>query len=105
MELLEDKMRVWMGSASFVKPISGVFVFYNRKREVIYVGDSTNLEKTFSGYVDTEFDGNECKQKTQFYQREFIDNPKERKLQLIEEFKNESGNLPICNSEIQVETS
>jgi len=104
MELLEDKMRVWLASASFVKPMSGVYVFYNRKREVIYVGDSINLEKTFSGYVDTDFDGNECKQKTRFYQREFIENPKERQLQLIEEFKNESGNLPVCNSEIQIET-
>ena len=104
MELLEDKMRVWLASASFVKPMSGVYVFYNRKREVIYVGDSTNLERTFSEYVDKDFDGDECKQKTQFYQREFIENPKERRLQLIEEFKNQTGNMPACNTEIQIET-
>ncbi len=93
-----------MGSASFVKPISGVYVFYNRKREVIYVGDSKNLERTFTEYVDNDFDGDECKQKTHFYQREFIENPKERRLQLIGEFKNQTGDMPVCNTEIQIET-
>ena len=104
MELLEDKMRVWLASAAFVKPMSGVYVFYNRKREAIYIGNSTNLEKTFSEYVDADFDGNECIQKTQFYQREFIENPKERQLQLIKEFQIETGNMPVCNAEIQIET-
>ena len=47
---------------------------------------------------------NECKQKTASYQREFTDNPKERQAQLIEDFKNEYGKLPSCNSQIEVET-
>jgi len=63
-----------------------------------------NLEETFTKYVDADFEENECKQKTQYYQREFTDNPKERQLQLIGEFKNESGKLPTCNSEIELET-
>ena len=104
MELLDDKMRVWIESAKFVKPVPGVYVLYNRSKEVLYIGETNNLEKTFAMYVDTDFEKNECKQKTQFYQREFIDNPKERQLQLIEEFKNESGKLPSCNSEIELET-
>jgi len=104
MELLDDKMRVWLESAKFVKPVQGVYVFYNRSKEAIYIGEANNLEQTFTKYVDTEFEGNECKQKTQFYQREFIENPKERQLQLIEEFKNESGKLPACNTEIELAT-
>jgi len=104
MELLDDKMRVWLESAKFVKPVPGVYVLYNRNKEPLYIGETNNLEKTFSKYVDTDFEENECKQKTQFYQREFIDNPKERQLQLIEEFKNESGKFPTCNSEIELET-
>jgi len=97
MELLEDKMRVWVDSAKFVKPNSGVYVLYNRNRDPIYIGETDSLEKTFETYVDTEFEGNECKQKTSFYQRVFAENPKELQLQLIEQFKNESGKLPICN--------
>jgi len=104
MELLDDKMRVWISSAKFVRPIPGVYVFYNRNKEVIFIGETKNLEKTFTKYVDADFEENECKQKTQYYQREFTDKPKERQLQLIDEFKNESGKLPTCNSEIEVET-
>ncbi len=104
MELLEDKMRVWLDSAKFVKPVPGVYVLYNRNKEAIYIGEANNLEKIFTKYVDTDFEGNECKQKTQLYQRDFTDNPKERHLQLIEQFKNESGKLPECNSEIELET-
>jgi len=104
MELLEDKMRVWLESARFVKPVPGVYVLYNRSKEVIYIGESNNLESTFAKYVDTEFEGNECKQKTQSYQREFTDNPKEKQLQLIEDFRNKMGKLPSCNSEIELET-
>ena len=103
MELLDDKIRIWIESAKFVKPMSGVYVLYNRSKDPIYIGETSNLEETFTKYVDTDFEGSECKQKTQTYQREFTENQKERKLQLIEEFKNEYGTMPVCNSKIGVE--
>jgi len=104
MELLEDKLRVWLDSAKFVKPHSGVYVLYDRNKEPIFIGETDNMERTFTEYVDTEFSESECKQKTKFYQREFTDNQKERQLQLIEEFRKETGGTPVCNSEIKVET-
>ncbi len=104
MELLDDKMRVWLESAKFVKRVPGVYVLYNRNKEPIYIGETNNLEETFTKYVDTDFEGNECKQKTQSYQREFTENPKEYQLRLMGQFKNESGKLPECNSEIELET-
>ncbi len=104
MELLEDKLRVWLESAKFVKPHSGVYVLYDRNKEPIFIGETDNMERTFTEYVDTEFSESECKQKTKFYQREFTDNQKERQLQLIEEFRKETGGIPACNSEIKVET-
>ncbi|AJM92516.1 MULTISPECIES: GIY-YIG nuclease family protein [Nitrosopumilus] len=104
MELLDDKMRVWLESAKFVKPNPGVYVLYNRNKDPIYIGESNNLEKTFTKYVDTDFEGNECKQKTQFYQRVFSDNSKELQLQLIDQFRSETNELPTCNSEIKIET-
>ncbi len=102
MQLLEDKMRIWLESAKFVKSIPGVYVLYDRKKEVIYIGQSENLQERFTKYVDTDFEGNECMQKTQSYQREFTDNPKERQIRLIQQFRDESGNLPTCNSEIEL---
>ena len=104
MELLEDKMRTWIESAKFVKPVPGVYVLYSRSKEPIYIGKTDNLEETFTKYTEQDFDGDECKQKTASYQREFTDNPKERQAQLIEDFKNEYGKVPPCNSQIKVET-
>ena len=104
MELLDDKMRVWLDSAKFVKPISGIYVLYNRSKEPIFIGETDNLETTFTKYVDTEFEGNECMQKTSLYQRIFTDNQKQEQLELIEKYKNETGKLPSCNSEIKIET-
>ncbi len=104
MELLDDKMRVWLESAKFVKAVPGVYVLYNRSKDPLYIGETNNLEALFTKYVDAEFNGDVCKQKTQFYQREFTNNPKERQLQLIDEFKNETGKIPSCNSKIELET-
>lgn len=104
MEMLDDKIRIWIDSAKFVKPVSGVYVLYNRKKEVIYIGETDNLEETFTKYVETDFEGDECKQKTQSYQREFNDNSKERQAELIEQYKNESGKLPVCNAKIEIKT-
>ena len=104
MELLDDKMRVWTDSAQYVKPNPGVYVLYNRSKEIIFIGETNNLEETFTNYVNTEFEENECKQKTSSYQRVYAENPKEMQLRLIEDFKNETGSIPVCNSEIKVET-
>ncbi len=102
MELLDDKMRVWTDSAQYVKPNSGVYVLYNRDKDPIYIGETQNLEKQFTKYVDTEFEGSECKQKTSSYQRVFVENPKEMQQQLIEDFKNQTGESPRCNAEIKL---
>ena len=48
-------------------------------------------------YVDTDFEYDACKQKTVSYQREFIENHKERMKQLLDDFKNERGKIPVCN--------
>jgi len=104
MELLDDKMRVWTDSSQYVKANPGVYVLYNRKRDPIFIGETDSLEAEFTKYVDTEFEGNECKQKTSFYQRVFADNPKNMQQQLIEDFKNQTGDIPVCNAEIKIET-
>ena len=104
MELLDDKMRVWLESAKFVKSIPGVYVLYNRSKEPIFIGETNNLEATFTKYLDTEFEGNECLQKTSSYQRIFTNNQKQEHIELIEQFKNETGKYPLCNSQIKIKT-
>jgi excinuclease UvrABC nuclease subunit len=100
MELLEEKVHLWLESSRFVKSKPGVYVFYDKKFEVIYIGASENLQKEFAKYVDTNFENNPCKQKTHTYQRTFIENPEEQKIRLLEEYKEKYGNFPSCNDEI-----
>ena len=98
MEILDDKLRVWIDSAQFAKTGSGVYVLYNRNKEIIYIGASENLQQTFTKYVNTNFEEDSCKQKTVSYQRDYVDDPTEKAKQLLEDFKNEHNKLPVCNN-------
>ena len=99
MNLLEDKIHMWIDSARYVKAKPGIYVLYNRKSEPIYIGESENLQKQFSNYLDTNFEDDPCKQKTHSYQRMFTDNQKEEQQNLLRQYKNENGKFPECNSE------
>jgi excinuclease UvrABC nuclease subunit len=99
MEILEEKVLLWLESARFVKSKPGVYVLYDKKLNVLYIGESENLQKEFSNYVDTDFENNECKQKTHTYQRMFIENPKEQKTRLLEDYKAKNGTYPLCNTD------
>ncbi len=99
MEILDDNLRVWLESAKFVKSKPGVYVLYNRNKDIIFIGESQNLQERFSKYVDANFENDTCKQKTAFYQREFVEKPKEQMKQLLEDFKNEHEECPLCNDE------
>jgi len=97
MEILEEKVLLWLESAIFVKSRPGVYVLYDKKLNVLYIGESDNLQKEFTNYVDTNFENNMCKQETHTYQRMFIENPKERQRQLLEDYKAKHGTYPCCN--------
>lgn len=99
MELLEEKIHLWIDSARYVKAKPGVYILYNKKLDPIYIGESDNLQKQFSEYLDSDFQNNECKQKTHSYQRIFTEDQTERKEILLKQFKEENGHLPECNSE------
>ena len=64
MYILDDKLRVWLESAKFVKSKPGVYVLYEKNKDVIFIGESQNLQERFSKYVDTNFENDTCKQKT-----------------------------------------
>ena len=100
MEILNEKTLVWLESAQFVKAKPGVYVLYDKNFDAIYIGESDNLQKEFAKYVDTNFENDACKQKTRTYQRVFGGNPKERKRQLLEDYKKKHGKMPCCNADI-----
>ena len=97
MEILEEKVLLWLESARFVKSKPGVYVLYDKKLNALYIGESQNLQNEFSKYVETNFENNICKQKTHTYQRTVIENPIERKRRLSEDYKKKHGEFPCCN--------
>ena len=99
MELLDEKIHLWISDVKYVKARPAIYILYDKKLDPIYIGESENLQKTFEKYVDTDFENDPCKQKTLTYQRTFTSNQKERKKILLEKFKTEHGRLPECNSE------
>ena len=56
MEILEEKVLLWLESARFVKSKPGVYVLYDKKLNVLYIGSSENLQNEFANYVDTDFE-------------------------------------------------
>ncbi|KAF6243965.1 hypothetical protein C6988_00695 [Nitrosopumilus sp. b1] len=97
MEILDEKVQLWLDSARFVKPKPAVYVLYDKKLNVLFIGKSENLQNQFTKYLDTNFENNECKQKTHTYQKVFVENPSERMIQLLDRYKVENGKLPDCN--------
>jgi len=100
MEILDEKVLVWLENAQFVKAKPAVYVLYDKNLDAIYIGESENLRDKFSMYFNTNFENDPCKQKTLTYQRAFVANPKERKRQLLEDYKKKHGKLPCCNADI-----
>jgi len=82
-----------------LKPSLVCIFFMTKNKGVIYIGESDNLQKEFAKYVDTNFENDACKQKTHTYQRIFVENPKERKKELLEDYKKKHAKLPCCNTD------
>ena len=100
MEILDEKVLVWLENAQFVKAKPAVYVLYDKNLDAIYIGESENLRDKFAMYFNTNFENDPCKQKTHTYQRAFVENPKERKRQLLEDYKKKHGKMPRCNADI-----
>ena len=100
MKILDEKVLVWLENAQFVKAKPAVYILYDKNLDVIYIGESENLQNKFAMYFNTNFENDPCKQKTYTYQRAFVENPKERKRQLLEDYKKKHGKMPRCNADI-----
>jgi len=92
-----NKFYVWGEKARNIPPKPGVYGLYNQEYELIYVGESPNLQKTFQEYLETGFFQDACKQATRYYRREFTPDHQKRKKEILEEYKKEYGTQPKCN--------
>jgi len=94
---MTSKLYVWSEKAKSILPKAGVYGLYNQDYELIYVGESPNLQQSFTKYLETNFAQDPCKQSTRYYNREFTQNHQKRKKEILEEYKNKYGTYPKCN--------
>ena len=94
---ISGKMYVWNDRAKNVPEESGVYVFYNENRFLIYIGQSTNIRESFAHYLKTDFSKDPRKRETEYYKREPTSKPEDRMKELLDEHRQKYGELPRCN--------
>ena len=87
----------WGEKARNVPSKAAVYELYDENYRLIFVGESSNLKEKFAEYSETHFSKDPCKVATKYYKREFTSNTKERKKEILEEYKKKYGKLPKCN--------
>ncbi|UCG36259.1 MAG: GIY-YIG nuclease family protein [Candidatus Bathyarchaeota archaeon] len=95
------KTYYWGEKAKHVPEESGVYALYDKDRNLIYIGESNNLRKDFTNYLETDFSGDLCKRETRYYEREVTPNQEERAKELLSEYQQSHGELPKCNTHSQ----
>jgi len=63
MELLGEKIHLWIDSARFVKAKPAIYVVYDKKLDPLCIGVSENLQSQFEIYLDMNFENNTYKHK------------------------------------------
>ncbi len=51
MEILEEKVLLWLESARLVRSRPGVYVLYDKKLNALYIGESDNLRKNLQSIL------------------------------------------------------
>jgi len=94
---ISGKLFAWGERAKYVPEEAGVYAFYNKDRILIYLGGSTDLQKTFSHYLETNFSDDPRKCETVYYKRESTLDWQKRVKDLLNEYSQEHGEPPKFN--------
>ena len=100
---IQGKLYLWGERAKGVSEETGVYAFYDKNRMMIYVGGSSNLRQTFSRYLETNFSDDPRKRETVYYRRMATANWEERVKSLLDEYKQDCGDVPKLNSPLKAE--
>ncbi|TRO46122.1 hypothetical protein E2P65_06340, partial [Candidatus Bathyarchaeota archaeon] len=95
---IQGNLYKWGERAKGVPTESGVYVFYDKNREIIYIGGSSNLRETFTKYVQTNFSDDPRKRETIYYRRMNTNNWEETVKSLLNKYKQDSGDIPKLNN-------
>jgi len=94
---ISGKLFVWEEGANYAPEEPGVYVLYNKDRDLIYVGGSINIRGTFAHYLETNFSGDPRKRGTKYYRRKPTLEWKKRAFELLNEYNQKHGELPELN--------
>lgn len=94
---VSGKLYAWGDRAKHIPEGPGVYALYNEAKDLIYIGESTNLQEIFTHYLETNFSDDPRKRETRYYMREFISNQESRMKELLDEYRQKHGELPKCN--------
>jgi len=100
---IQGKLYLWGERAKGVPEETGVYAFYDRNRIVIYIGGSSNLRESFSHYIETNFSDDPRKRETVYYRRMSTTTWEETVKNLLEECKQDCGDIPILNNSVKQE--
>jgi hypothetical protein len=100
---VQGNLYMWGERAKGVPTESGVYAFYDKNRVLIYIGGSENLRETFTNYLQTDFSDDPRKQETTYYRRMSTEDWEETVKCLLEEYKQDSGDIPKLNGSMKQE--
>ena len=100
---IQGKLYMWGERAKYVPEETGVYAFYDKNRVLIYLGGSSNLRETFSRYQETNFSDDPRKRETVYYRRMSTINWEERVKNLLDEYKQDCGDIPKLNNPLKPE--
>lgn len=96
--LLTEKLFMWDKGIRFSPETSGVYIFYNKDRQVIYIGGTTNIRETFTEYFENDFSSDPRKRETKYYKRMPSPTWKEKQEDLVREHIQKFGRVPKYNA-------
>jgi hypothetical protein len=98
---IEGNLYMWGERAKYVPEETGVYAFYDKNRMLIYIGGSSNLRETFSRYQETNFSDDPRKRETAYYRRMSTPNWEETVKKLLDEYKQDYGDIPKLNNPLK----
>ena len=94
---ISGRMYYWGEKAKCVPEEPGVYAFYSADEKLIFLGKSANLREAFGEHLKIGSSDDSCKRETKYYKREFTSEQEGRFKELLEEYKQQYGELPKCN--------
>jgi hypothetical protein len=98
---IQGKLYLWGERARGVPEDTGVYAFYDKNRIMIYLGGSPNLRETFTRYQETNFSDDPRKRETVYYRRMPTPNWEETVKNLLDEYKQDCGDIPKLNNPLK----